>query len=89
MKIRIAEHVANIKIGYKDHNVSLHFKLHHDQDPTGLKFWGIDHIEPVWRVSNIVTELSKRETEWIYSVDTLLSKGLNVDLDINCFISDY
>lgn len=89
LKIRIAEHIANIKIGFKDHNVSLHFKIHQNQDPSGLKFWGIDHLKPFWRGSNLVRELSKRETQWILLVDTLLPKGLNVDLDINCFISDY
>lgn len=39
--------------------------------------------------SNRVRDLSKLETQWIYSVDTLAPKGLNIDLDINCFISDY
>ena len=89
MKIRIAEHVVNILNGYKDHNVSLHFKLFHSKDPRGLKFWGIDHLKPEWRGSNLVRDLSKRETQWIFSVDTLSPRGLNVDLDINCFISDF
>lgn len=55
LKIRIAEHVLNIATGFKDHNVSLHFKLHHGQDPSGLKFWGIDHIKSVWRGCNFGT----------------------------------
>lgn len=40
LKVRMAEHVQNIKIRFKDHNVSLHFKLFHNQDPSGLTFWG-------------------------------------------------
>lgn len=36
LRIRIAEHVHNISVGYKDHNVSLHFKQQHEQDPSGL-----------------------------------------------------
>lgn len=62
LKFRIAEHVANIKIGFKGHNVSLHFKLFHNQGPSGLKFWGIDRLKPSWRGSNLVRELSKNET---------------------------
>lgn len=89
LRVRIAEHIANIKIGFKDHNVSLHFKLKHNQDPSGLKFWGVDHLRPKWRGSNLVRDLSRRETQWIFLADTLSPRGLNVDLDINCFISDY
>lgn len=69
--------------------MSLHFKHHHNQDPSGLKFWGVDHLKPPWRGSNIVRDLSQRETQYIFMVDTLAPKGLNIDLDINCFISDY
>lgn len=88
LKVRIAEHIVNILIGFKDHNVSLHFKIHHNQDPTDLKFWGVDHLKPTWRGSNLVRDLSKRETQWIFIADTLYPKGINIDLDINCFISD-
>lgn len=62
LRVRIAEHIQNIKLGFKDHNVSLHFKLHHNQDPSGLKFWVVDHVKPVWRGSKMVRELPKRET---------------------------
>lgn len=81
--------MQNIKLGFKEHSVSLHFKLAHNQDPPGLQFWVIDRIKQVWRGSNIVRELSKRETHWIYNTDTLIPKGLNVELDIICFISHY
>lgn len=89
LRVRIAEHVHNITIGYKDHNVSLHFKLHHGQDPAELLFWGIDHIKQSWRGGNIIRDLSKKETQWIFLTDTLSPKGLNIELDINCFISDF
>lgn len=89
LRIRVAEHIHNIRIGFKDHNLSLHFKIYHNQNPAGLKFWGIDHIKPSWRGTNLVRELSKKETEWIYLTDSLAPRGLNVDLDLNCFISNY
>ena len=88
LKIRIGEHINNIRIGFTEHNVSLHFKKEHNQDPSGLEFWGIEHVETHWRGSHRVRELSKRETNWIFLTDVLTPKGLNIELDINCFISD-
>ena len=88
LRIRIGEHIKNIKSGYTDHNVSLHFKTKHNQDPSGLEFWGIEQVETHWRGSHRIRELSKRETNWIFLTDVLVPKGLNVELDINCFISD-
>lgn len=89
LKKRISEHIYNIEIGFKYHGVSLHFKTHHNQDPSDLKFWGIDSVHPNWRGSNLVREISKKESRWIYSINTLTPSGLNVELDVNCFISDY
>lgn len=86
LKKRVSEHIYNIEIGYKDHSVSLHLKQFHGQDPSGLKFWSIC---PNWRGSNMVREISKSETRWIYLMNTLTPSGLNVELDVNCFISDY
>lgn len=86
---RVSEHINNIKIGYKDHSVSMHFKIKHKGDPSGLKFWGVEKLHPDWRGCNKVRELSKCETKWIYLTDTLSPRGMNVELDLNCFISDF
>lgn len=48
----------------------------------------VDCIKLDWRGSNIVKELPKRETKWIFHTDTLAPKGFNVELEINSFISD-
>lgn len=86
---RISEHITNIKNGMEEHSVPLHFKNKHQQDPSQLLFWGIETVDPQWRGSNRVRDLSKRETNWIFLTDSLQPKGLNVDLDINAFISNY
>ena len=86
---RVSEHIYNITIGYKDHSVSLHFRDKHEKNPTGLKFWGIDRIDRNWRGANMVREISKRETQWLYWTNTLSPNGLNIDVDLNCFISDH
>lgn len=38
LKKNIAEHNYYIIIGFKYHSVSLHFKHHHNKDPSGLTF---------------------------------------------------
>lgn len=86
---RVSEHINNIKIGYKDHSVSMHFHCKHHRDPSGLKFWSIEITRPVWRGANRVRDLSKYETNWIYLTDTSYPKGMNVELNLICFISDY
>lgn len=37
----------------------------------------------------MVREIPKSETKWIYLTNTLQPAGLNVELDLNCFTSDY
>lgn len=89
MKIRISEHIHNIEIGFKHHSVSLHFRDFHNQDPSGVKFWGVDCVHPNWRGSNLVGEISKRETRWIVLMDTLTPRAMNIELNVNCYIRDF
>lgn len=70
-------------------SVSPHFALHHDKDPALLKFWAIEKYKLHWWGSNKVRELSKSESKWIFEMGTLAHFGLNIDFDINCFISDF
>ncbi|OCT65597.1 hypothetical protein XELAEV_18041835mg [Xenopus laevis] len=98
LKLRIAEHIRNIKKGLKTHrgrftnlvnrphSVSEHFSLFHNSDPSGLKFMGIAHKVKTWRGGNNVQIISQEETRWIISLKTLQPMGLNIDLDINCLI---
>lgn len=86
---RIREHIQNIRSGYPKHSVSRHFALHHNKDPTHIKFWAIDKYKPHWRGSNKIRELSKSESRWIFEMCTLSPRGLNIDFDLNCFISDF
>lgn len=89
LSVRIGEHVRNIKKGYKYCSVSKHFRDIHKRDPQHLKFYAIDKIEQNWRNLNMRREVSKNETYWIFKLNTLRLLGLNVELDVNCFIDDY
>ena len=89
LSIRIGEHLNNIKKGFKKHSLSMHFRIYHNRDPTLAQFCGIDTVESHWRGGNRKIAISKNETFWICELDTIQPKGMNKDLDINCFISNY
>lgn len=86
MGVRIAEHVNNIKRGLKTQNVSKHFRIFHNRDPRCLKFWGLEKVNKHWRGRNYIRQLIQHESLWILEI--LVPRGLNVEFDLNCFISD-
>lgn len=88
LAVRIREHINNIKKGFPKHHLSRHFDKVHQRDPTGLVFYGIDHVEDHWRGNNKLTLISQNETEWIYRLQSLAPRGLNLDIDLNCFIAN-
>ncbi|OCT87843.1 hypothetical protein XELAEV_18021543mg [Xenopus laevis] len=88
LKIRIGEHMNNIKKGLMTHSVSAHFKTHHNSDPSLLQFTGIILKKIHWRGSNIVNVISREETLWIHKLKTLAPHGLNIDIDLKCFLKE-
>lgn len=63
LNIRLNEHIANIRKGYKNHSVSRHYDLMQGRDPAGTLFMGIVSFTSHWRGSLKVRELSKIETK--------------------------
>lgn len=88
LHVRVGEHINNIKKGLVTHNVSRHFRNHHNRNPRGLQFWGLEKVTKHWRGGHFIRQLSRRESFWIYETKVLTPLGLNVDFDLNCFISD-
>lgn len=88
LHVRIGEHISNIKRGVKTHSVSRHFRLCHQRDPRCLKFWGVEKVPRQWRGGHYIRQLSRRESFWIYETKVLSPFGMNVDFDLNCFISN-
>lgn len=89
LKICIREHVQNILKGFDKHSVSKHFVICHNKDPTQLKFWGIEPFVRHWQGSHKVRTLSQLESKWIFTLDTFAPRGLNVEFDLNSFISNF
>lgn len=50
-----------------------------------LQFCGLDCVFLAWWGSNHVWNLSQRETRWIFLLKSLTPRGLNIELDRNCF----
>ncbi|OCT89306.1 hypothetical protein XELAEV_18017926mg [Xenopus laevis] len=88
LKIRIREHMNNIKKGLLTHSVSAHFKTHHNSDPSLLKFMGIAQKKKHWRGNDIVQAISREETYWIHKLKTLTPKCLNIEIDLKCFLME-
>ncbi|OCT84259.1 hypothetical protein XELAEV_18022408mg [Xenopus laevis] len=88
LKTRIREHINNIRKGVSTHSVSAHFKSHHNSDPSLLTFTGITKKMTHWRGSNIINQISREETFWIHKLKTLTPKGLNIEIDLKCFLTD-
>lgn len=82
LRVRLNEHIANIRKGFHKHLVSRHYDSVHRRDPSDTLFVGIDKYRPHWRGSSLVREISKQEMSWVYRLRTYLSYGLNVDTDI-------
>ena len=89
LMVRIKEHVVNIENGFPKHNVSRHFAEKHNKDPKQLMFWGIDKFNKPWRGAHLVRTISQKESQWIHSLNTLVPNGLNVEFDVNCFLSNF
>lgn len=87
--VRLREHVNRIKKGYKHHGLSNHFRLFHNRDPSLLTFCGIDRVEDHWQGSDLKRAISQNETQWIHRLHTLHPRGLNIELDLNCFLSNW
>ncbi|XP_075438932.1 uncharacterized protein LOC142481350 [Ascaphus truei] len=86
LRVRILEHLGNIRRKLMTHSVSKHFALHHQGDPSGLEFRGIEVVPPHWRGGDRLTSLSRKETFWIYKLKSLVPTGLNVEIDIAAFL---
>lgn len=87
--IRLSEHVNNIKKGYKHHRLSNHFRLYHGRDSSGLTFCGIDRVDAHWRGSILKRAISQDQTQWIHCLGTMSALGLNIELDLNCFLYNW
>lgn len=82
------EHIANIQKSFDKHDVSNFYDLKHNRDSTGTTFVVLEKYVPHCRGSNGKLNISRAETNWIYKLCSHVPRGLNVGLNINCFINN-
>lgn len=75
MQVRLGEHIANIKIGFKYHSVSKHYDMFYNRNPANTIFLAIDKYSAHWRGG------SPR-------MASIHPYGLNIDTDVNAFIDN-
>ena len=51
-------------------------------------FYGIDKISRHWRGTHMVRSVSQNEMKWVHKLRTMQPSGLNIELDLNCFLTD-
>lgn len=88
-KIRVGEHIRNIKNGIITHSVSDHFSKFHNKDPTKPWYSIIEVVRVNWRGGNPERLLSQREMRWTHTLSTFAPLGLNIEMDLNCFLENY
>ena len=88
LKTRVNENLANIKKSFPNHSVSRHFASHHDSDPGLCTFYAIDKITRNWRGTHMTRSVSQNEMKWVHRLRTMQPSGLNIELDLNCFLAN-
>lgn len=54
-----------------------------------MVFYAIDKIKGHWRGDNKRIKVSQNETKWIFQLDTLQPTGMNINVDLNCFLTNF
>lgn len=57
--------------------VAWHFKQFYNMNPAGLQFWAMRKIDLGIRKGNIEQELLRRESNWIFQLNTISPHGIN------------
>ena len=51
-----------------------------------MRFMGIEVVKSPPRGGDIDNLILKKESKWIFELDTLVPKGLNEEIDFVCFL---
>lgn len=96
MRIHISEHLRDIKRPLnkyekgreKENPLAQHFKDCHAGKTEGLKVKGIFVLDLPLRRGDFEEILLHREKYWIYNLNSLIPKGLNIECNMNVFLDD-
>lgn len=85
LKTRISEHRSSIRTHDDKSPVAVHFNsMKHNL--SSLRYFGIEHVKAPRRGGDINNILLRREAFYIFHLNTLSPKGLNLDFDLKPFL---
>lgn len=86
LRTRISEHRNNVRTGDERNPVAAHFKQA-GHNVSALRYVGVEKWrEKPHRGGDLEKRLLKRETFWIYFLNTMSYNGLNEEFDIKPFL---
>lgn len=85
LRRRIGEHLGNIRRG-DDTPLATHMRLTHPGHEKDLKFVGLEIVRKSQRGGNMDKNVLKKETEWIFRLDSMAPNGINEALNFGCFL---
>lgn len=92
LRRRVREHALGIIAARDEEDLNMlkpvprHFKIQHDCDPKKLRVRGIDRVLFGQRGGDWKWILAQRETKWVYTLDTMVPRGLNDHMGFIPFI---
>lgn len=86
MRTRFGEHRRLIEKGSEKHSVPCHFKHKHGGSTEGLELFGIESLSMSIPEGERFARLCKRESFWIFTLNSMMSEGLNEELEIGTLI---
>eukprot|EP00079_Xenopus_tropicalis_P034390 XP_017948161.1 PREDICTED: uncharacterized protein LOC108646244 [Xenopus tropicalis] len=86
LKDRIREHILNITNEHSKTTVAKHFAECSNRSLSCLSVIGIDKVLPNIRGGDITQALTKKETKWVFYMQTRQPNGLNYEYDVTCYV---
>lgn len=85
LKQRISEHKSTIRRNDRDYPVAVHFN-DKGHDIATLRFCGIERVDLPRRGGDHDLLLRRREAYWIFTLETLMPRGLNDEFNLNIML---
>lgn len=85
LKTRIAEHRSNIRLRDEKNPVAVHFNMA-KHNLAALQYIGIEHVAIPRRGGDVDNLLLRREAFYIYTLNTMSPKGMNMYFDLKPFL---
>lgn len=84
LKTRVSEHKSATRNNDQKLSIARHFNMC-KHEVSALRFMGVEVLKAPPRGRDGDTLILQKESGWIFELDTLLPKGFNEELGLECF----